>query len=194
MTKQKEIKHNVQGSKNADLPKFNPETGEILDSEIKVNKMIIKKTLEPSKILGRPRRLRVQQSFENCISRTDTTGAEMTDLNALIAKYSPNELANYIAMKRAGQTPIVGHDFTKEPSLQNAMNERYRLNTMFDNLDPQLRKQFKNVLEFLKFVDDPHNKDQVIRLGLVTEKQVQEIQKAVTTPTPTQEKEKEPTA
>lgn len=156
----------------------------------KLNEVIIVRTTRPDGSI------REQQDFEFCPSMAEQHTAHLTDINYLIEKYKPDELAAYLAARTQYRQEIVGHDFSQEPDLQGAKNIVYRSRSEFENLDESIRSQFKNHLEFLKFVDNPANAEKMIKLGLITKKQLENIQipeeapKATAAPTPTQEKEK----
>lgn len=54
------------------------------------------------------------------------------------------------------------------PSYIEALNIVARAKTMFDDLPSELRDRFNNdPTKLLKFLDDPNNKDEAIKLGLV---------------------------
>lgn len=176
-------KKNIIDESGGTIGRVDLNTGEI--HENKLNQIITITTRRPNGTL------RVQYDYSNCISRTDPTGAEMTDLNYLVNKYTPNELANYLAMKNMGKQPIMGHDFSKEPNLQDSMNEVVRLQNEFKKLSPEVHAHFKNVHEFLKFTDNPKNVEQMLKLGLATKKEIEKLNpEAITTPTPQKETEK----
>lgn len=100
-----------------DLPK--ELVGSIFDEdgvveEGKLDELIIKETRRPDGSL------RVQYDYSFCTSRTDVHSAHLTDLNYLIEKYQPDELAQYIAARSQYRAEILGHDFSQEPNLQDA--------------------------------------------------------------------------
>lgn len=136
----------------------------------KLNELIVKETKRENGTT------RIQISFENCISKTDQSQIDSTDVNKLIARHSPQELDLFLSMRNAHRQEIVGQDFSKEPDLQTAMNEVYRLKQIFSELEPDLKQQFKNVKEFVTFVDNPDNAEKLVKLGLLTKKQVEDVQ------------------
>lgn len=156
-----------------------------------LNEIIIKKTIRENGSL------REQQDFSFCPTLTEQHTAHLTDINYLIEKYKPDELAAYIAAKNLQRQEIIGHDFSAEPDMQDAKNIIYQSKQQFEELPDELKQSFKNHLEFLKFVDNPNNVEKLIKLGLATRKQIDTIQKPVTSslseaPTPTTQEEKEP--
>lgn len=132
--------------------------------------------------------LRIQQDFEFCPSQTEQVG-ETTDLNYLVKKYQPDELAAYVAAKNAHRIAIENHDWSQEPSLQEAKNIGYRLRQAFESLPDEVRGYFSNNhFKFLKFIDNPANQHTMIKLGLLKERQIADL--ATPTPTTTQEETK----
>ncbi|WNK14304.1 MAG: internal scaffolding protein [Microvirus sp.] len=137
--------------------------------EGKLNEVIIKETIRPNGTL------RIQQDFEFCPTLTEQHTAHLTDLNYLIHKYKPDELAAYIAAKNQYKQEILGHDFSSEPSLQDAKNVVYQCKKAFDELPNDIKIQFKNHLEFLKFIDNPANAEKMLKLGLLREEQIEQL-------------------
>lgn len=142
--------------------------------------------------------LRIRHSYENCPTMAEQHSAHLTDLNYLIAKHTPDELAAYIAAKNIRRTEIIGHDFSTEPSLQEAKNIIYKSQQAYAALPKEIRESFKSHLEFLKFIDNPANAEKMVKLGLLTKKQIEEVQnmdklvEPKTTATTTKNEAKEP--
>jgi len=132
---------------------------------------------------------RIQQDFEFCPTLAEQHTANVTDINWLMKQYKPDELAAYIAAKNQHRLELIGHDFSKEPNLQEAKNITYQLKQNFDALPEEVRSNFKNHVEFLKFIDNPANQEKMLKLGLMTKK---EITQNVTPVTPTTQEAKEP--
>lgn len=139
------------------------------------------------------KRTRVQLDFSNCVSKTDQSAAHATDVNYLIQRYQPDELAAYLAAKNANRQEITGHDFSQEPSLQEAKNRIVEMKQLFESLNPELKTQFPNYVEFIKFLNNPDNTKKLVKLGLMTEKQVQKAE-ALVQPTTTGTKETNPSS
>lgn len=158
--------------------------------EGKLNEVIVHRTRRKNGTL------RIQQDFEFCPTMAEQHTAHLTDINYLIEKHKPDELAAYIAARSQYKQEIVGHDFSTEPSMQDAKNAVYLSKQNFENLDPEIKQNFKNHVEFLKFIDNPANAEKMLKLGLLTKKEIKDFQTLETvtppppTPTPTQEKEK----
>lgn len=120
--------------------------------------------------------LRVAQDYSNCVSLTEQHTAHLTNINYLMDTYAPDELAAYLQARNQYRREIVGHDFSKEPDLQGAKNIVLQSREEFEKLDDKIKYQFKNHVEFLKFIDNPDNVEKMIKMGILTERQIQKIQ------------------
>lgn len=127
--------------------------------------------------------VRIQQDFSNCPTMAEQHTAHLSNLNYLIAKYKPDELAAYMAARESYRREIIGHDFSQEPDLQDAKNAVYILRQNFEALPEDMKKNFKNAVEFYKFIDNPANQDKMIALGLLTKKEVTKLTSDPTTTT-----------
>lgn len=143
---------------------------QVEDISEKLNKVIIVRTIRPNGTL------REQQDFSNCVSLTDQSQAKETDINYLMQRFKPDELAAYIAARAAGKEEIIGHDFSQEPDLQSAKNVVYVSQQAFLALPEEIRNQFRNHVEFLKFIDNPANAEKMVKLGLLQRKQIEDLQ------------------
>lgn len=140
--------------------------------------------------------LRIQHDFSNCPSMAEQHTGHLTDINYLMAKYKPDEIAAFIAA-RSTRPEITGHDFSQELSFQDAHNVVYNARKLFFELTPEVRANWQSPLEFIKFIDNPANAEKMVKLGLIKPKQIENLTKtptenAATMPaptTPTQEKE-----
>lgn len=121
--------------------------------------------------------------YQFCPTMTEQHSAHMTDLNYLIAKYKPDELAAYIAARNEGRQEIIGHDFSKEPDFADAKNIVYQMRKSFDELSDDVKKHFASHVEFLKFIDNPANQEKMLKLGLMTKKEIEKVK----TPEPPQQ-------
>lgn len=139
-----------------------------------VNKVIVNETIR--KETGRRR---ISFDYSNCIDQVDHTQARDTDLNYLVKKFTPYQLGQYIAARSQSRKEIIGHDFSREPDLQSAKNEVYRLEQAFRKLPEEVQNKFKNSYEFLKFIDNPANAEQMVKLNLLTKKEIQTVQDSV---------------
>lgn len=86
-----------------------------------------------------------------------------TDINQIMSKYQKTGVLNFVN-KTAPEFMQV------EPiDLQQAMNLVIRSNEMFGDMPSSLRKKFGNdPMEFLDFVNNPENLDEMVELGLAT--------------------------
>lgn len=119
--------------------------------------------------------LRRQQDFSNCPTLCEQHTAHLTDLNYLIKRYKPDELAAYMAARDTYRQEIIGHDFSKEPNFQEGMNHVYQLKKSYSELPEEIRSQFKNHVEFLKFIDNPANQEKMIKLKIFSEDQIKKL-------------------
>lgn len=159
---------------------LNLDTGEIEAESEALNKVIIKETIRSNGSV------RVQQDFSNCPTLTEQHTAHLTNINYLIERYKPDELAAYIAARSQHRTEIIGHDFSREPDLQGAKNIIYQSKQEFETLSDDVKSQFKNHVEFLKFIDNPANAEKMLKFGYLTRGQLQKLLIPDTpTPSPT---------
>lgn len=111
--------------------------------------------------------IRIQQDFTHCPSMTDQSQKDTNDINVLMKKYKPDELAMFLASKGQNKQEIIGHDFSQEPNLQEANNVVYRIKQEFNELDPMLQARFQyKPAEFLKFAENPQNIPQLQAWGI----------------------------
>lgn len=109
------------------------------------------------------------QDFTGCISKTEPHHAKETDINYLVAKYKPDELAAYL-IARNPREPFF-HDFSMEPGPQEARDLQYKIKSHFNKLPERLQQFFGTALEYLKFVDNPDNMSALKQLGLSKQNQ-----------------------
>lgn len=134
-----------------------------------LNKVIIKTTKRKNGSV------RIQQDFTNCPTKTEQHAAHLTDINYLIERYKPDELAAYIAARNSNRQEIIGHDFSQEPSLQDAKNVIYASQQAFEQLPQSLKNQFTNHVEFLKYLDNPRNQETLVKLGVLDGEQISKL-------------------
>lgn len=140
-----------------------------IESKAKLNEIITTYTTRKNGTL------RIQHDFSNCPTMAEQHTAHLSDINYLMSKYKPDELAAYIAARSQHRQEILNHDFASEPNLQDAKNVIYQSKQAFEALPEEIRQNFRNHLEFLKFIDNPANKAKFIKLGLATEQQLENI-------------------
>jgi len=150
------------------------EQQEIVEDVGRLNEVIVVRTprYNPD---GTFHSMREQLDFSNCPTMAEQHTAHLTNINYLMEKYQPDELAAYIAARNAHRMEIIGHDFSKEPSLQDGRNFVAQSRQAFDQLPDEIKTQFKNHVEFLKFIDNPANVEKMLRMGILTQKQIEEV-------------------
>lgn len=139
------------------------------NSKGKINEVII---VETKRANGS---IRIQQDFSNCPSLAEQHTAHLTNINYLMEKYKPDEMARYLAERGSYRREILGHDFSLEPSLQEAKNIILRSKQEFEELPDEIRQSFSNHVEFLKFIDNPANQEKMIKLGILKPKQIETL-------------------
>lgn len=149
--------------------KFAPSSDSSMVHEGKLNELIEIVTIRPDGSR------RIQWSYENCPTLTEQHTAHLTDINYLMERYQPDELAAYISARSQYRQEIIGHDFSREPDLQGAKNIVYQSRKAFEALPDDLKSHFKNHVEFLKFIDNPQNCEKMIKLGLLKEAQLEKL-------------------
>lgn len=155
----------------------NKKTGEITDGH-KLGEIVVIKTKRKNGTT------RIVYDYQNCPTMTEQHNAHETDLNYLVKKFQPDELAAYIAARNTNRVPIEGHDFSKEPSLQAAKNKILEMQQNYEKLPDEVRKQFPKLVEFLKFLDSEKNVEKLIKFGLLTADEVKQFRDSKKTPTP----------
>lgn len=142
---------------------------EVIVAEGKLNEVIIKETIRANGTV------RIQQDFSFCPTMAEQHTAHLSDLNYLVEKYKPDELAAYLTAKTQHRREILGHDFAREPSMQDAKNEIYKLRQAFENLPEDFKRNFKNHVEFLKYIDNVDNQQKLIKAKILSEKEVSKL-------------------
>lgn len=169
-----------QKKESLDQEYMDPATGELI-REPKLNQIITKTSIRLNGTL------RVQHFYDYCPTLAEQHTAHLTDINYLIARYKPDELAAYIAARSVRRPEILGHDFSLEHDLQSAKNVVYAAKQIFDGLDDEHKIQFRNTLEFVKFIDNPQNAEKMVKMGLITPQQRDTVVPPPPTRTTTQE-------
>lgn len=154
--------------------KVNTETGLISEHELNEVLEIHQRRPDGS--------LRIQYDYQYCPTMAEQHTAHLSDINYLMKTHRPDELAAYLAARGLSRQEIVGWDFSQEPDSTQARNIAYNLKQSFENLSDDVKMHFKNHVEFLKFIDNPANQEKMLKLGLMTKKEI----KATSTPEPAQ--------
>lgn len=156
---------------------------EQIEKKGNLNEKILIETTRPNGTV------RIQEDYEFCPTITEQHTAHLSDLNYLVKKYKPDELAAYIAARTAHRTEILGHDFSKEPSLQEAKNQVLQIKKVFEQLPEEVQKNFANAFEFVKFVDNPQNASLLAKKGFLSKEQIEIIKAPQTTKSTKETKE-----
>lgn len=159
---------NITNSSKIKPEQIDLETGVIEEGEFNVARDIITRRPDGT--------LRIQQDFSACPSLAEQHTGHLSDINWLMQKYKPDELAAYLAARTQYRQEIKGHDFSREPDLQEAKNAVYHSREAFKALPDDIKNQFANHLEFLKFIDNPQNVEKMIKMGILTKKEIENIQ------------------
>jgi len=97
-------------------------------------------------------------------SRTKQSFAEESEINRIVARYQKTGIVDHVA-KYGG---MYG-DMPDQDDFHEAMNLVTEAQTMFNDLPSNVRSRFTNdPAEFLEFVSDPENRDEMIKMGLIT--------------------------
>lgn len=98
----------------------------------------------------------------NIVYFTEQNHKNECDINKLIRKYDKTGLINHINKIEAKFGDMTGLDFRD-------MNDKIiSARNMFDGLPSEIRNRFDNdVQKLLAFMDDPNNRDEGIKLGLI---------------------------
>lgn len=123
---------------------------------------------------------KVAYGYEDCVSKVNQTAYLETDINHLMKTMAPDEFAAYIGSRNQHRRAILGHDFSKEPSRQQAMNTVVELKNAFEELPDSIKDRFQNAHELCKFIDNPKNLEKMVALGMVTTKQLEPFTKEKT--------------
>lgn len=102
----------------------------------------------------------------NTVSRTHQSFKDECDVNNIISSFNRT---GYLVDPtiRATRIPSFG-DFSAVPTFQEAQNAIREANELFASLPSYIRKRFSNNPgEMLAFLNDPANKAEAIKLGLI---------------------------
>ena len=110
-------------------------------------------------------RFRVSQSFNPDLSRVASEFKDESDVNVILRKYSNTGVWSSVARSRPryGDFSTAPTDFLQAMTLVNDARDA------FMDLPSSLRKRFGNdPAEFVAFCSDEANRDEAIRLGLIS--------------------------
>lgn len=118
---------------------------------------------------------RISWDYSNCPSMAEQHSAHLTDINLLMEKYKPDELAAYIVARGSWKREILGHDFSQELTLQDARNVVVESRRQFELLPDEIKQNFRSHVDFLKFLDNPANAEKMVKLGWLTQQQIDSV-------------------
>ena len=96
-------------------------------------------------------------------SRTHQSFKRECDINHIMAKYQKTGLASHVATHQGDYS-----DLTDVPTYHDAMNKIISANESFSTLPSSIRKHFhNNPAEFLDFVSNPENAEEMQTMGLL---------------------------
>ena len=101
-------------------------------------------------------------------SKTDQSFADDCDVNTIMRRYKKTGQITHLAKSQG-----VFGDFSDVPDLQDALQTVTEAQATFDQFPADLRRRFGNSpVEFYRFMEDPANMDESIKLGLRTRREV----------------------
>lgn len=96
---------------------------------------------------------------------TEQSHKQGCEINNILAKYHKTGVLEHVNKHQAQYGDATSLDF------QNAMQTVINAQTMFDDLPSKLRNRFQNdPAQFLDFVQNEENIDEMIKLGLATQR------------------------
>lgn len=94
---------------------------------------------------------------------TQQSGKDQADINLIVESAKRGADLSHLSVK----SPMYG-DFAGMPDFYSAMLMISKANSLFMRLDPFVRERFGNDPgRLLKFLDDPQNREEGIKLGLI---------------------------
>lgn len=117
--------------------------------------------MSKSKLLAN--RGRVQVFFDESDDVTQQHFASECDVNNIMARYGASRILQHFGQYKGNYG-----DFTDVQDYQTSMNQIVQAQDMFMSLPSKIRNRFGNdPSQFLDFVSDPLNKDEMRSLGLL---------------------------
>lgn len=106
-------------------------------------------------------RSRVQLAFPESEGRTKQSHAEESNINIILAKYIKTGILEHVKEHTSN------YGFATSDDFHTSMNIILKAQDMFDDLPSATRKKFANRPEnFLDFVQDPKNEQEMFDMGL----------------------------
>ena len=98
----------------------------------------------------------------NIVYFTEQSHKSQCDVNKIIAKYDKHGLLQHVSRFEAQFGDVSGIDFKEAQDLVA------KAKSSFNDLPSEIRNRFKNSpQELLAFMDDPNNRDEAIKLGII---------------------------
>ena len=128
--------------------------------------------------------MKFKKAYERVRKPFSTSGPSLThqsfkrecDINTIMAKYQKTGLVDHVANHQGDYS-----DLTDVPTYHDAMNKIISANQSFSTLPSSIRKKFSNdPAEFLDFVSNPENIEEMQKMGLIPESPIEPI----TSPSP----------
>lgn len=115
-----------------------------------------------------------------CPDRVDQTGKDAVDLNRVMKRFEKTGQIEELIRLGAGTNEGLGYDdFTNAPDFQSAMDIYNHGREQFSKLDAKVRARFNgDPREFMAFVSDPKNADEMELMGLLNPEVVKARQAA----------------
>lgn len=121
--------------------------------------------LEVKACTGTPVRLPVVLDCSHSPSMTKQSFREECNINKIIAKYQKTGLVTHLARYSPQYAEVPSIDFREALEIVSEGKK------MFESLPSNIRKKFnQSPAEFLEFVQDSTNQDELVSLGLATKK------------------------
>lgn len=127
-------------------------------------------------------RTRCGIEFDPAEKRTKENMKDECDINRIMAKFQKTGLLTHVS----NHAPKYGNAMSVE-EYENAKFVVAMTNSMYEELPSSIRKDFNGPEEFLEFVSDPENNDQMREMGLVPDEPQNDSEKP-TSASPTKDK------
>lgn len=116
-------------------------------------------------------------------SLTHQSMSDACDINNIMKRYEKTGMLEHVAQHNGDYG-----DFTDAEDYHASLLKVSEAQEMFASLPAQIRARFENEpANFLSFVDDPANRSEMARMGLLTEEATLEALRAAEPPVPSSE-------
>lgn len=103
---------------------------------------------------------RVKIDFTDAVPRTKQSFKDECDINRIMHKYQKTGMITHLA-KHAPQ-----YGEASSTDLLEAMNTLTKAQEMYDELPSSVRRKFTGPVNFLEFIEDESNAEEIYKLGL----------------------------